>query len=209
MTITLTREEAQQVLDALEKHILEYETIQLLSAKLNPPQPEKCIVKDCENHKHQGRFVGDLCSPCHAFITRNEGKHSQAYRNAQPEPEPVAWEYCGALFHDKKEVFAWHERGDISNTPPRPLYDAPLHRKPWDNKVLITDEYERGVIDGMQKQMQSSVDKAVNKMAKREWQGLTDEEILGEYRQSYGDDGDLTDVYFARAIEAKLREKNV
>ena len=42
----------------------------------------------------------------------------------------------------------------------------------------------------------------------REWQGLTDEEILGEYRQSYGDDGDLTDVYFARAIEAKLKEKN-
>lgn len=42
----------------------------------------------------------------------------------------------------------------------------------------------------------------------REWQGLTDEEILEEYRQSYGDDGDLTDVYFARAIEAKLKEKN-
>ena len=42
----------------------------------------------------------------------------------------------------------------------------------------------------------------------REWQGLTDEEILEEYRQAYGDDGDLTDVYFARAIEAKLKEKN-
>jgi hypothetical protein len=83
MTITLTREEAQQILDALEKHVLEYETIQLLSAKLNPPQPEKCIVKDCENHRHQGHFVGDLCSPCHAFITRNEGKYSQAYRNVQ------------------------------------------------------------------------------------------------------------------------------
>lgn len=42
----------------------------------------------------------------------------------------------------------------------------------------------------------------------REWQGLTDEEILEEYRQSYGDDGNLTDVYFARAIETKLKEKN-
>ena len=30
-------------------------------------------------------------------------------------------------------------------------------------------EYERGFIDGMQKQMQSSVDKAVNAMGKREW----------------------------------------
>ena len=42
----------------------------------------------------------------------------------------------------------------------------------------------------------------------REWQRLTDAEILEEYRQSYGDDGNLTDVYFARAIEIKLREKN-
>ena len=42
---------------------------------------------------------------------------------------------------------------------------------------LETNEYERGFIDGMQKQMQSSVDKAVNAMGKREWVGLTDEEI--------------------------------
>jgi hypothetical protein len=42
---------------------------------------------------------------------------------------------------------------------------------------------------------------------KKQWQGLTDEEILEEYRQSYGDDGNLTDVYFARAIEATLKEK--
>jgi len=42
----------------------------------------------------------------------------------------------------------------------------------------------------------------------KEWVGLTDDEILEEYRQSYGDDGDLTDVYFAHAIEAKLKEKN-
>lgn len=43
---------------------------------------------------------------------------------------------------------------------------------------------------------------------KKEWVGLTDDEILEEYRQAYGDDGNLTDVYFARAIEAKLKEKN-
>ena len=37
-------------------------------------------------------------------------------------------------------------------------------------------DYERGFIDGMQKQMQSSVDKAVNVMS-RTWVGLTEEEI--------------------------------
>jgi len=45
-------------------------------------------------------------------------------------------------------------------------------------------------------------------LVQKEWVGLTDEEILEEYRQSYGDDGDLTDVYFARAIEAALKAKN-
>jgi hypothetical protein len=57
-----------------------------------------CIVKDCENHKHQGRFVGDLCSPCHAFITRNEGKYSQAYRNAQREWQGLTDEEIEAGF---------------------------------------------------------------------------------------------------------------
>jgi hypothetical protein len=51
-------------------------------------------------------------------------------------------------------------------------------------------EYERGFIDGMQKQMQSSVDKAVNAMTQptyyipnkneRTWVGLTDEEKDGK-----------------------------
>ena len=35
-----------------------------------------------------------------------------------------------------------------------------------------TDEYERGFVDGMQKQMRSSVDKAVNRMSKPTWANL-------------------------------------
>jgi len=37
--------------------------------------------------------------------------------------------------------------------------------------------YENGFIDGMQKQMQSSVDKAVNAMSQRTWVGLTNDEL--------------------------------
>ena len=44
----------------------------------------KCIVKDCQNEHGEGVFFGLLCSPCHAFITKGEGKHSQMYRNAAP-----------------------------------------------------------------------------------------------------------------------------
>jgi hypothetical protein len=89
---------------------------------------------------------------------------------------------------------------------------------------FATSVYERAFIDGMQKQMQSSVDKAVNKMAQREWQGLTDEEMLNAYApnripdSAYSNMGeDLKKIHDAtkeemlsglRAIEAKLKEKN-
>lgn len=46
----------------------------------------KCAVKDCTNHAHQGKFIGLLCAPCHAFIAGEcSGGWSQAYRNARHE----------------------------------------------------------------------------------------------------------------------------
>jgi hypothetical protein len=66
--------------------------------------------------------------------------------------------------------------------------------------------YENGFIDGMQKQAQSSVDKAVNAISQRTWAGLTPEEILDMFddQQVYGSKW----LEFARAVEAKLKEKN-
>jgi len=29
----------------------------------------RCIVNGCANQRHQGRFIGDLCAPCHTYIT--------------------------------------------------------------------------------------------------------------------------------------------
>jgi hypothetical protein len=46
---------------------------------------EKCIVFGCLNHKDEGTFVGNLCGPCHHFITTGKGDavgSSQIYRNA-------------------------------------------------------------------------------------------------------------------------------
>ena len=62
------------------------------------------------------------------------------------------------------------------------------------------DAYERGFVDGMSRQAQSSVDKAVNAMSQRTWVGLTFAEIC-ECESEYLN-------VFARAIEAKLKEKN-
>jgi hypothetical protein len=79
-------------------------------------------------------------------------------------------------------------------------------------------DYERGFIDGMMYQTQTTVNKAVDAMAKRTWVGLTDEEMLeclkavdvctavnllmGQYEMP------PTFKVYAEAIEAKLKEKN-
>jgi hypothetical protein len=68
-------------------------------------------------------------------------------------------------------------------------------------------DYERGFIDGMQKQMQSSVDKAVNAMSQRTWVGLTDEEIQTEWVLTPQHDK-AEGIWFGRRLEAKLKEKN-
>ena len=127
--ITLTREEAQQVLDAI-----------VLSMPM---------------------FAGHNKQHTTAIETLRA-------RLAQPEPEPVAWEYCGALFHDKEEVFAWHERGDIDSTPPKPFYTAP---------------------------------------PQREWQGLTDDEVI-ECMKTVPLTSQDRVMGYIRAVEQQLKEKN-
>jgi hypothetical protein len=67
-------------------------------------------------------------------------------------------------------------------------------------------DYERGFVDGMQYQMQTSVDRAVNAMS-RTWVGLTADElnVISDSMKTWNS-FQITDVYFA--IEAKLKEKN-
>ena len=50
----------------------------------HPVKGQKCVVQDCENHKNEGGFTGDLCNPCYQFIANGEGVYSQAYRNVHP-----------------------------------------------------------------------------------------------------------------------------
>jgi hypothetical protein len=55
-------------------HILEGSDVHLRGAL-------KCSIPGCANHTDEGRFVGEICAPCHSYIARNEGTCSQAYRN--------------------------------------------------------------------------------------------------------------------------------
>jgi hypothetical protein len=69
------------------------------------------------------------------------------------------------------------------------------------------EDYERGFVDGMQEQMKTSVDRAVNATCKREWVGLTEIEICDIEADELTSASSET-FSFARAIEAKLKEKN-
>lgn len=75
--------------------------------------------------------------------------------------------------------------------------------------VNIGADYERGFIDGMQKQMQSSVDRAVNAMTKK-WVDLTEDDIdQGIIRSPYAG---LTARAWRDGVEwamRQLKEKNV
>ena len=65
-------------------------------------------------------------------------------------------------------------------------------------------DYERGFIDGMTYQTQTSVYRAVDAMSKRAWVGLTDEDFLEACQ--IAERGNYL-VAFQR-IQAKLKEKN-
>jgi hypothetical protein len=79
------------------------------------------------------------------------------------------------------------------------------------NPMERNADYERGFIDGRADQMKSSVDKAVNRMAQREWVGLTDEDIYKVIEENIPPQlNTLFDMakWVGEVIEAKLKEKN-
>jgi hypothetical protein len=100
--------------------------------------------------------------------------------------------------------------------------------KVWSTIISIKEvlaqperDYERGFIDGMQKQMQSSVDRAVNAMTQptyyipskdqRTWIGLSDEEIkaFDTWHDNIEEEvGWCNPSEIVAYIEAKLKQKN-
>jgi hypothetical protein len=172
MTITLTREEAQSVLDALEAALSDdqpyivscKQTVETLRARLSAPEPVPMRLR-------RGDILrcietNELCT---VWATSTTGKTQVKWKandfgsytaeqigdlfwvEPKPEPEPVAW------MHDQKVGF---------NVP---LYTTP---------------------------------------PQREWQGLTDEEIEAGFMANTCCDDLVVYEHVARAIEAKLREKN-
>jgi hypothetical protein len=94
---------------------------------------------------------------------------------------------------------------------------------PWEPEELLRKEYERGYADAMGWKLQNHLEHlpVIDKSAavriatglgwepKREWVGLTDEEIDKAWRScDYTVPWEQHRIDLAKAIEAKLKEKN-
>ena len=183
MTITLTREEAQQALDALE-HAQATEPIwktpireakETLRARLAQPDPEQTRSEKMREAGYTKRDTRLECDECGKKFTRQMlpvhdcQPEPVSVTDKLPKPEPVAWftedhrEDKSATTYSKKMAERWKEKG----WPVTPLYTTP---------------------------------------PQREWQGLTDEEIAQGHKESWvAKQAWESAVWWA---EAKLREKN-
>jgi len=121
--------------------------------------------------------------------------------------EPFAWvkqDVCEGQFMPStmQPRKIWWE---CENNIGFPIYTAPQKYCPLENNAA----YEKGFVEGMAKQMHSSVDRAVNAQPKREWVGLTDNEIKKVFEADCSRPNcPEWVVEFSKKIEAKLKEKN-
>ncbi len=117
MTITLTREEAQQVLDALDEYRDSTEDFRVAN---------RCIS-----------LIETLRARIERSEVAREGPVREWSRISQPEPEPVAWTVGGLITDFSRDFSAYKTK-----TYTRPLYTAPPQRE-WQG---LTDEEVKDIV---------------------------------------------------------------
>ena len=184
MTITLTREEAQQVLDALENNAWIAPIGSTLSnfgltlrPRLSAPEPERLLK------------LGDM-------EQRAFDQECEFLSAAQPEPEPVAWN-CAADLADASICKSWCGNSNcishIAPSKPESEYESQPEPEPIAYKVNDATVYIKPPI--------------YNAPPQRKWQGLTAAEMMALFPRT-NDILEKRIAEFACAIEAKLKEKN-
>jgi len=162
MTITLTREEAQQVLDAL---------VFATPSGFGPAEVYKDSVVLLQNRLEQPDSKAHLqfSGPMHVVCKCDKCK---------AQPEPVAWRFDQAKYREND-----------------------LRGRQWTFNVF---SQSKPYMD----EMVRNVTPLYTAPPQREWQGLTDEEIMEML--DYGQYGNVPQYArnFVDAIEAKLKEKN-
>jgi hypothetical protein len=126
----------------------------------------------------------------------------------QQEQEPVAWRYQNSL--TDTEYLVWNKGTGGRNWTP--LYTHPPRRKTEQEPVLwryrFKDDPDGWILAGHDPTTVHSTvvaEPLYTHPPRREWRGLTEEEIYPLYSEP---SSDAEMVEFARAIEAKLKERN-
>ena len=201
------RELIQEALDALtyvgDKDIYS-DTIDALRARLAQPENDfnpdwDAMAVMVEEQQRMAKRIEEL----EARLSQPEpaqcdggqcgiGGYCKQCPKTQPEQEPVAWR-----FHDRNMWCYVDHLTDLPQDKFKPLYTAPPQRE-W-----------QGLTDKPTKIFGPNLEELLNSAGfyrKKEWVGLTDEEVMsllpGAVRLPPG----WADT--VRAIEAKLKEKN-
>lgn len=94
---------------------------------------KKCIVFGCTNHTDQGKFVGDLCAPCHHILTTGEvGPTDGILKNLRPaEPDPIPFDLARVKGgqHDRYEI--------VHNVYGECRFVAHVPDAPEDSRVVV------------------------------------------------------------------------
>ena len=84
--------------------------------------------------------------------------------------------------------------------------------KPWEDpfEAKLVQEYQLGYVRGAREVRKLIYEKEIKSLPKREWVGLTDEELDAIYEQHHNQYAECISPNFGYelAIEAKLKEKN-
>lgn len=148
------------------------------------PRNAKLVVDDADGMGTSFIPVGRMC---------HEAAEALRARLAQPEPEAVAWGIANTRPTEKHSLMMVMLDEPEPSPFVVPLYTAPPQRE-W-----MEQERAVGYREGHQAALKQRV-----------WQGLTDEEMFAALVQADPLTKRLAPgfEYFARAIEAKLKEKN-
>ena len=158
MTITLTREEAQQVLKVLNAEVRIYtddnpeegppeemlEAIETLRARLAQPEPEQTRSEKMREAGYTKRDTRLECDECGKKFTRQMlpvhdcQPEPVSVTDKLPKPEPVAWTVGGLITDFSRDFSAYKTKAYT-----RPLYTAPPQRE-WQG---LTDEEAEILID--------------------------------------------------------------
>jgi len=193
--INLTHEEAQQVLDALAYHYKgrpeDHEVIYNLRAKLSEPEIQLGITYEEANQPEPVAWIPVAdAMPVSGLIVL------ACYKNSLGKLRRIRAHWIAAKTEEASGECEFGEYDEEADTYWNP--------EGWYECIDNWDEYSSvAVHEGEITHWMLMPDYPYTAPPQREWVGLTDEEIT-ELWEAPGDSGSE----FARAIEAKIKEKN-